>query len=122
MDRYNAWGYVELEDTRIDGTICPYTLKFEGHEFSPHWLMEFNSEWPPLSVDLSVIGVIGNEVGLFPRAEKGFPFDKKRSGIDLGLLNQPPLLKVIQDDYPLLAMSKREFFGLIDPHLEDLLH
>lgn len=122
MDRCDAWGNIELEDTRLDGAICPYTLKFEGHELSLHWLMEFNAEWPPLSADLFVIGVTGDEVRFFSRPKKGFPFDEKGSGIDLGLLHQFPFLHVIQHDYTLLALRKRELLGLIDSHLEDPHH
>ena len=79
MDRYDAWGYIELEDIRLDWTICPYALEFKGHELSLHWLAEFNSVWPPLSVDLFVFGVTGDEVGLVPLPKKGFPFDEKGS-------------------------------------------
>jgi len=95
MDRYDAWGYIEFEDIRLDGTVRPYALKFEGHELSLHWLVEFDSEWPPLSAGLFVIGVTGDEVGLLPRPEKGFPFDEKGLGFDLGFLNQLPFLQVI---------------------------
>lgn len=122
MDCCDAWGHIELEDTRLDGNICPYTLKFEGHELSLHWLMEFNSEWPPLSADLFVIGVTGDEVGLFSRLEKGFPFDEQGSGIDLGFLHQFPFLHVIQHDYTLLLLRERKLLGLIDFNLEDPLH
>lgn len=77
MDRYNAWGYIEFEDIPLDGTIRPYGLKLEGHKLPLHRLLEFNPEWPPLFIDLFIFRVTGNEVGLFPRPEKGFLFDEK---------------------------------------------
>ena len=122
MDRYDTWRYVELEDIRLDGTIRPYALKFEGHELPLHWLVEFNSEWPPLSIGFFVFTVTGDEVRSAPNSEKGFHLDEEGSEVDFGLLHQPPFFPVIQHDIAPWVLRKGELLGLIDVHLENSHH
>ena len=106
MDRFHPRGDVELEDFRVDGTIRPHALKFEGHELSLRGLVEFNSEWPPLSVGLFVFVVGSDEVGFAPSSDEGFPLDEEGSGVDLGLLHEPSFPKVIQHDVALRILRK----------------
>lgn len=122
MDRCHAWGYGELEDFRVDGTIYLHALKFEGHELPLRGLVELNSEWPPLSVGLFVFTVRGDEVGFAPSPDEGFPLDEEGLGVDLGLLHEPSLPKVIQHDVTLRILRKGELFGVIDAYLENSHH
>jgi len=122
MDRCNVWGDVELEGFRVDGSIRPYALKFEGHELPLRGLVEFNAEWPPLSVGLFVFAVRGDEIGFAPSSDEGFPLDEEGSVVDFGLLHEPSLPQVIQHDVALRILREGELLGLIDAYLENSHH
>lgn len=122
MDGNDVWGYLKFEDIRLDGAVYPHALKVERHELSLHWLVEFNTEWPPIPVGFLVLGVTGNEVGLASHPEKGFSLDEEGSGVDLGLLYQASAPIVIQHDITLWVLRKGDLLGLTNPHLEDSHH
>ncbi len=122
MDRSDVGGHLKSEDIRLNGAVCPHALKVEGHELSLHWLVELNTEWPPIPVGLFVLGITGDEVGLASRPEKGFPLDEEGSGVDFGLLYQPFVPVVIQYDITLRIVRKGDLLGFTNPYLEDSHH